>query len=327
MMRRLGHLIGIACFVWQGAVLAQSGRPAERYPQKPVRILVGLSPGGNPDLFARMMAHKLGVAFGQQFVVENRVGGNGIIATEAVARAPADGHTLLWAITPLIAINPVMMKVPYDPVRDLLPISAVSHFSFGLVVNQHVPVRSVAQYVNYVRAQPQELAYAEGGLGSLTHLTMALFLHRAGLRMTNVSYRGTEPALTDVSAGHLPTMFAVLGDAVRSSANGNVRLLAVSGAQRSRTAPDVPTIAESGFPGFAVTSWHGLMTPAGTPQAVVSRIAAEVARATKDPQYQERLTNYGADPIGNSPEEFAAMMSADIRLWGEAVRIAGIPVK
>jgi len=190
-------------------------------------------------------------------------------------------------------------------------------------VNAQLPVYSVAEFVTYVRARPH-LNYAEGGIGSVNHLAMALFLQRADLQMANVSYKGNAPALTDVVAGHVAAMFSVLGDALPHAATGRIRLLAVTSKERSARVPDVPTIAESGYPGYTAISWNGLVAPAKTPQAIVDRIALEVGRAVKDATLSDRLTKLGVEPLGNTPSEFAAMISADIALWSEAVRIAGV---
>jgi tripartite-type tricarboxylate transporter receptor subunit TctC len=187
--------------------------------------------------------------------------------------------------------------------------------------------RTVSEFLDYVRAQSNGFAYAEGGAGSITHLSMVLFLNRAGLKGTNVSYKNTVSALTDVVAGHLPAMFAVFGDTLPQAESGAIRLLAVSSQKRAARAPDVPTIAESGFPGFETMSWWGLMAPANTPKPIVERIAAEIGRAIKDPKIVEQLTAFGVDPVGNSPAEFSAMISADIELWGRAVKIAGLEIK
>src|SRR5713101_226678 len=245
---------------------------SQAWPQKPVRIIYPYAAGSAGDAAARLTAQRLGEVFGQPFSVENRVGANGALAAEAVARSPADGHTLFWAASPQISIAPAMKTLSYDPVKDFAPISAVNTHTFVLVVNPRLPARTLAEFVGYVRAQPDKLAYAEGSVGSVGHLAMALFLKRAGLEMTNVSYRGNAPALTDVIAGHLPTMFSNLSDALPHAATGAVRLLAVSSDKRAPQIPDVPTVAESGFPGFNVLTWNGLMAPAATPNAIVDRI-------------------------------------------------------
>ena len=324
--KTLAAIITIAVITAVGAAL--HGRAAQAqaqlWPQRPVRIIVPYAAGGNSDGMARMVAQRLGDAFGQTFIVENRLGANGAIATEAVARSAADGYTLLWAVTPPVAINPALTKVNYHPIKDFAPISAVAVNAFVLVVNKSFPPKTVAEFIAYVREQPNKLAYSESGVGSLTHLTMALFLKRAGLQMTNVSYRGNAPALTDVVAGHLPTMFSSIADAIPQAAAGSIRLLAVSGKERAPQLPDVPTVAASGFPGFNVLTWNGLMAPAGTPENIVGKIAAEIGHAVKDPQFAARLDEYGVDPLGNTPAEFRAMVTADTDLWAETVQSLGL---
>jgi tripartite-type tricarboxylate transporter receptor subunit TctC len=300
---------------------------AGEWPHKPVRIIYPYAAGSTGDATARLIARRLGDSLGQPFIVENRVGANGIIGTDAVARSAPDGHTLLWAVTPQIAISPAMTKVPYDPSRDFVPISAVSTNRFALLVNAKVPVTTVPEFIEHVRTQPKAFTYAEGGAGSISHLAMVLLLNRAGLSGTNVSYKGNAPALTDVVAGHLPAMFALFGDALSLAEGGAIRLLAVSSERRSAQAPGVPTIAESGFPGFNLTSWWGLMGPAGTPKPIANRIAAEVAKAIKDPNIAEQLTAFGVDPVGNGPAQFSAMVRADIDLWARAVNLAGLQAK
>jgi tripartite-type tricarboxylate transporter receptor subunit TctC len=324
--RILTAITTIAVITAVGAAL--HGRAAQAqaqlWPQRPVRIIVPYTAGGNSDGIARMVAQRLGDAFGQTFVVENRLGANGALATEAVARSAADGYTLLWAVTPPVAINPALTKVNYDPIKDFAPISAVAVNAFVLVVNKSFPPKTVAEFIADVRAQPNKLSYSESGVGSLTHLTMALFLNRAGLQMTNVSYRGNAPALTDVVAGHLPAMFSSIADAIPQAAAGSIRLLAVSSKERAPQLPDIPTVAESGFPGFNVLTWNGLMAPAGTPKDVVDKIAAEIGHSVKDPQFAARLDQYGVDPLGNTPAEFGAMVAADTALWAETVQSLGL---
>ncbi len=319
-------IAAVAVIATVGATLDRRGAQgqAEVWPQRPVRIIGPYAAGGNSDGMARLVAQRLGEAFGQTFVVENRVGANGAIATEAVARSPADGYTLLWAATPPLTINPALTKVNYDPIKDFAPISAVAVNAFVLVVNKDFPPKTVAEFIAYVRAQPNKLAYAEGSAGSLTHLTMALFLKRAGLQMSNVSYRGNAPALTDVVAGHLPTMFSNISDAMPQAAAGSVRLLAISSKERAPQLPNVPTVAESGFPDFNVLTWNGLMAPAGTPRDIVDKIAAEIGRAVKDRQFAARLEQYGADPLGNTPAEFSAMVAADTALWADTIQSLGL---
>jgi tripartite-type tricarboxylate transporter receptor subunit TctC len=307
-------------------VAAPLSQPAQSqdWPNRPVKIIVPFAPGGNADGMARIVSQRFSDVFGQQFVVENRTGAGGAIAVEGVARSPADGYTLLWGVQPQIVILPAMTKVPYDPVKDLAPISVLGTNPFVLVVNGKLPVKTVAEFVAYVRAQPGKLSYASSGLGSVAQLAMALFLKRANLDMTAIHYRGNAPALADVIAGHVPAMFSSLSDALPHADSGAVRLLAMSGPVRASQKPDVPTVAEAGYPGFSVVTWNGLMAPAGTPKPVVDRIAAEMARAVKDAKFAERVVAFGVDPLGNSPAEFGALIAAEIPLWIEAVDIAGV---
>ncbi len=314
-------LIFAACAVFGAQAWAQS------WPSRTVKIVVPYAAGGNSDVMARIVAQRLTEAFGQTFIVENRVGANGALAADAVIRAGGDGYTLLWAVTPPMTIAPAMTKLNYNPIKDFAPISAVATNGFVLVVNKNFPPKTVAEFIAYVKAQKEKMAYAEGTAGSVTHLAMALFAKRAGLDMTNVSYRGNAPAMNDVIAGHLKTMFSNLSDALPHAASGAIRLLAVSTAQRAPQAPDVPTIAEFGFPGFNVITWNGLVAPAGTPREIVDKIAGEIGRAVKDPQFAGRLKAVGADPLGNSPDEFAAMIKSDTATWADAVAVTGLERK
>jgi tripartite-type tricarboxylate transporter receptor subunit TctC len=312
------------------AVLAAStSAHAQGWPQRPVKVVVPFAAGGNIDLMGRLAASRLSEAFGQQFVVENRVGGNGVIAAEAVARAAPDGYTLLWAPTSVVAIFPAITKTAYDPVKDFVPISLFSVAPQVLIVNPKVPANTVPEFMAYVKSQKEKVVYAGGGgPGSSSNLIMSIFLKRAGIEMMNVSYRGTAPALTDVIAGHIPTMFIPISEALPQARAGSIRMLAVSSGTRSREAPDVPTLAEQGFPGFHMVSWTGLMAPAGTPQDIIDRIAAEFARALKDASFVENIQKAGAEPAADaSPAEFSAFIAKEMALWGEAVKTAGVTLQ
>lgn len=297
---------------------------AQSYPDRPVRIVVGFPAGAAGDLVSRALATHLAGTLGQQFVVENRVGGNGAIAADAVARAAADGYTLLWGVQPALTIAPAMNKVNFDATKDFAPISVVGTNPFVLVVNKNIPATTVAEFVAWVKSQPTRLSYAEGSAGSMTHLSMALFLKRAGLEMSNVSYRGNAPALTDVIAGHLPAMMSNLSDALPHAQGGAIRLLAVSSEARIPQLPQLPTVAELGYPGYKAVTWNGLMAPAGTPKPIVDKMAAEIAQACKDPKFLERLANLGTDPSGITPAQFAELIAADLKQWAEAVAVAGV---
>jgi tripartite-type tricarboxylate transporter receptor subunit TctC len=295
------------------------------WPQKPVKIVVPFAPGGSSDSIARITAQRLAEVYGQQFVVENRPGASGMLAAEAVARSQPDGHMLLQAALPQIAIVPAMAKAPYDPVRDFSPISAIGTNPFVLIVHPSMPVKTIGEFVEYVGKRPSSLSYVASSVGSLAHLSMALFLKRAGLEMIPVTYKGGGAIpLADLIAGHVPAYFTTLADVLPHRTDGALRPLAVSSERRAPQIADVPTMIESGFPGFKTLTWNGLMAPAGTPKATIDAIASEIARAVKDPSIAERLLSHGVDPLGNSPEEFAHMITADIALWAGAVKIAGV---
>jgi tripartite-type tricarboxylate transporter receptor subunit TctC len=296
---------------------------AQSWPQRPVRLLVGFAPGGNSDGIARLVGQRLADRLGQQFVIENRPGANGTLAAEATARAPADGHTLFMAALPHLAIAPAMGPLAYDPIKDFAPISNVGTNPFVLVVHPSVPARTLTELVGYVRQRPGKIAYASGGNGSLTHLSMALLAKRAGLDMIHVPYKGGGPATTDLIAGHVSVYFSNLSAVVPHVKEGLIRPLAVSDDRRHPQLPDVPTVIELGYPGFRTITWNGLVAPAATPRDIIGKLADEIALAAKDPGFTARLIAYGVDPLCDRPEQFAATIAADIPLWAEAVKIAG----
>src|SRR5262245_61800409 len=315
--------------LWFALVVLGLCRPvqAEEWPQRPVRIIVPFPAGGNSDAVTRIIAQRLGEVFGQQFVVESRPGAGGALAAESVARAPADGYTLFRATLGQIAVIPKISKASYDPQRDLVPISKIVPNPFVLRVNSGVPANNLREFVDYVRQRSEKLTYVSAGPGSMVHLSMALFLNRAGIDMIPVSYKGGAAPLADVVAGHVTSFFPNLSVVLPQAGTGAIRLLAVSSERRNPQLPDVPTFIESGFPGFQVLTWNGLMAPAGTPRDIIDRLALEVGKAVRDPGIAERLVRNGIDPLGNRPEEFAAMIAADMALWGEAVKAAGVQDK
>lgn len=309
------------------AILASgfvSNASAQNWPQKPVTIVVPFAAGGNTDGIARMAAQRLSDAFGGQFVVENRPGAGGALAADMVAKADPDGHTLFIAALPVMAIVPAISKVRYDPVKDFAPISNIATNAFVLVVNKDIPVNTLAEFVAYVKERPGKLSYGSAGIGSLNHLSLALFLKQADLDMVHVPYKGNAPALADVVAGHIPAMFSNLSDALPQANGGNVRMIAVSSDKRAPLAEKVPTVAESGYPKFNILTWNGLMAPAGTPQPIIDKIAAEIGAAVKDQKFASKLVDFGVDPLGNTPAEYKKMLENDVATWAEAVSVAGI---
>ncbi len=311
------------------ALVAAASAQAQGWPQRPPKVLVPFAAGGNIDIMGRIAAQRLSDAFGQQFIVENRVGANGTIATEAVARASADGYTLLWASPSVIAIFPAMARVNYDPARDLAPVSLFATSPHVLIVHPKILAANLAEFAAYVRSQPARLAYAGGGgPGSVSNLLMATFLKRAGLEMTNVSYRGTSHAVSDLIAGHIPAMFAPISEVLPHARAGSIRMLGVSSAARNPQAPELPTVAEQGFPGFDFISWTGMLATAGTPKEVIDRMGAELTRALKEPAFVEQLGRHGVEPaVVPGPEGFSRFIASEITRWAEAVSDAGVSVQ
>jgi tripartite-type tricarboxylate transporter receptor subunit TctC len=300
---------------------------SQTWPQRPVRIIVPNAAGGITDGVARIIAQRLGEVFGQQFVIENRGGASGAIGAEAAARAPADGYTLFMGSLPVVAIVPSILNARYDPLKDFAPISLVSTSPSALAVHPSLPVKTLAELIAYVRERPQAISYSSGGVATYGNLAMVVFLKRAGLEMVHVPYPSGAPAMAAVVGGQVPVHLASLPDALPQAAAGHVRLLAVTSEKRLRQIPDVPTISESGFPGYKAATWNGLLAPAGTPREIVVRLATEVARSAKDPKVIERFLSFGVDPVSTSPEDFAAMIAAEIPLWAEAVQAAGARIK
>ena len=309
------------------AVLAPATATAQGWPERPVRLLVPFAPGGVTDSLARISAEWLTRRLGQTVIVENRPGANGAIAVEAVARSPADGYTLLMAPLPQMAILPAMTKTPYDPVRDFVPITIIGSNMFALAVHKSLPVDTLPKFVSFVKARPGQISYASAGSGSVSHLTVALFMQRAGLDLVHVPYKGGAPALVDVVAGHVALYFGNLAEVLPHASAGRIKVLAVSGDKRAPQLPGVPTVAESGYPGFRTATWNGIAAPAKTPPAVIERIAREMQPAAKDAAFAGKLQGIGVDAICGTPEEFAKTLAADTVLWSEAVRISGARIE
>jgi tripartite-type tricarboxylate transporter receptor subunit TctC len=315
------HVLAIIAAAALLAVAAQAS--AEHWPERPVKVIVPFAAGGYTDGVARITSEWLGNKLGQSFVVENLLGAGGVIAAKALARAPADGYTIMTMTLPQIAIAPALEDVSYDPVKDFAPISNVASAPFVLMVNAGVPVKTLKEFVDYVHARPGQLTFASASAGSQSHFTMVMLNKRAGLDMVHVPYKGGALAMIDLAAGRVTAYFGTRTDAVEQAHSGMIRLLAVSGDERSPQFPDVPTVAESGYPGFRSVAWNGLMAPAGTPAIAIDTLAGEIGRAVQDDAFVRKLANVGADPIGDGPQHFAATVTADIPVWAEVVRESG----
>jgi tripartite-type tricarboxylate transporter receptor subunit TctC len=301
--------------------LEAAAEPA--WPERTLRIVVPVAPGGSLDILGRLIARHLTETLGQSVVVENIAGAGSNLAFTAVARARADGHTLLIG-SDVMAINATLYDRPgFDPLRDFAPIAVAVRAPQVLVVHPSRPAHDLAGFVAWARARQPDLTVASQGNGSIGHLTGAWFANRAEVQWTHVPYRGGGPAVQDVAAGHVDALFVTLPAAIEQIRAGRLRALAVTGAARSPALPDVPTIAEVLFPEFDVVTWQGLMAPAGTPRAVVERLAAESARFVNDPAIRRRLTDQGFEPVTGSPEGMAALLAQDVARWGELVRQTG----
>ena len=299
-----------------GAMSAAVCRPgaAADWPQRPVKILVPFAAGGNTDGIARLVAQSLSEKLGQAFFVENHVGAGGALAARLTATAAPDGYTLMMAALPQIAILPALKKTSYDPVSSFTPIVNIASNPFCLVANPNFEPKTLQEFIAYVKARPGQLSYASGGTGSVSHLTMVLLCQRAGLDMVHVPYQGGGPAISDVIGNQIPVYFSNLSEAL-PYAGRELRPLALSGPKRAAKLPDVPTVAEVGYPGFRSETWNGLIGPAGMPLGVVELVAREVRHAIQDPAIVQRFAMYGVDPVGSTPADFQRTIGEDIQQW------------
>jgi len=298
------------------------------YPEQPVRMVVGFPPGQATDVIAREMSRKLMDALpGSNFVVENRPGAAGILGTRSVAAAVPDGSTLLMASSGTLAVNPALYSsLPYDSVKDFQPITLAATVPLYMVVNPSVPAKTVAELVALARAQPGKINYGSGGSGVTNHLAMEMFKAAAGIDMTHIPYKGGPAAVTDLMAGRISVMFET-GPAVLQFINdGRLRALAVSSAKRASAMPELPTIAESGYPGFEAVPWIGLVAPAGIPKPVLGTLSRESMKILHEKEFEAKLASLGADAVGNTPDEFAAYIKSEIARWTDAVKKSGARV-
>ena len=317
------HLLFFAGLI--AALSAPAAAMAADYPDRPLRLIVPFPPGGPSDLVARLFSQKLGEALGQQIVVDNRGGAAGAIACEITKRATPDGYTLLQATVGTLSINPELYpKLLYDPARDFRPVTMLTSTPYLLVTYPGLPARSVRELVALVKSKPHQFNFASGGVGTANHFSMELLKLVAGLDIVHVPYKGTGQAVNDVLTGQVQMMFMNLLPAMVHVKAGRMRGLAVTSAQRSAAVPDIPTIAESGFPGYESTSWHGIVVPAKTPAVLVGRLHDEFAKITRSPDVKGRLESQGAAVIGDTPEEFAATIKAETVKWTKVIRTAGI---
>ncbi len=311
------------------ALCCLSATPAfaqQPYPSKPVKIMVGASAGGGTDIIARMLAEKFNDAFKASFVIENRPGASNTIAADLTARAAPDGHTLLAATNTGQAIAPHLLKLSFDPIKDLTPIALIVTVPNVLAVNASTPAKDVKELIALMKAKPDEYKYASSGIGSTQHIAGEGFKHATGVQMIHVPYKGSSQAHLDVIAGQVQIMFDTTSSAMGHIKSGKLKALAVTTAQRSAELPNVPTLAEAGVPGFEMSTWYGLYVTAGTPRDVVARLQAETARILKLPEIQTKLRGLGGEPGNVTPEQFAAINKAEYERFGKLIKDANIKI-
>jgi tripartite-type tricarboxylate transporter receptor subunit TctC len=318
-LRALGLLFA-ALFLTGSAAHAE-------FPEKTIRIVVPYPPGGFNDTLGRIVAQKLGEAWGQSTVVENRPGGGTLIGTESVAKAPPDGHTLLVVAFPF-AVNPSLYaKLPYDTVKDFAPLLLAGQTPNLLVVNPEVPIHSVKELIAAAKAKPGSLSYGSTGSGSSNHLSMELFRTMTGVELVHVPYKGSAPMVTDLLGGHVQVAFDNTPNVLPQVKAGKLRALAITSATRSAMVPDVPTVSEAGVPGYEVGVWFGIVAPAGTPPAVLGKLNAELNRMLAMPDVKQKFADQGVEPVGGPPERFAEHLKAQIEKWTKVVKESGAKVE
>ena len=327
MIRQLRlNVVGSAMFVLL-AVLTLTGASyaADAYPTRPVHLIAPYAAGGTLDVVSRMLAQKLSESMDQPFVVEDKPGAGGNIGAQYVAKAPADGYTLLMGNMSTHAINQSLYPhLAFDPVKDFAPITQTVTLRMALVVSPSLSAKTVADVIALAKEKPDTLNFASGGIGTNQHLAGALFMHMSGTKMQHIPYKGDAPAVSELLSGRVQLMFANLASILPYVKSGMLRMLAVTSRERSPLFPDVPTVAETpGMSGFEVSGWHGLFAPAGTPQAVVHKLSAEVIRILETADMKEKLASQGLEPVGSTPEEFAAFQRNETAKWAEAVKISG----
>jgi tripartite-type tricarboxylate transporter receptor subunit TctC len=309
------------------AVFACAGALAQSYPSRPIRLIVPFTAGGGTDISARIVGQRLGERLGTSIVIDNRTGAGGMVGTEIVARASPDGYTLVL-VSSSHAINPSLHRaMPYDAVKDFAPVTLVVLSPGILVVNPAIPARSVKEFIELVRSKPGQLTYASAGSGTPVHLSMELLKSVAGIDIVHVPYKGSAAVMTDILSGRIAAMIPSVASVLPLVKAGKLNALAVTSRTRTAAAPDVPTMIEAGVPGYDAASWYGLLAPAATPRAIINRLNAETVQVLRMDDVRERLIGQGLDPVGNSPQEFAARIGEEIAKWRGVVKAAGVKLE
>ena len=322
-MTNVRVVLAAACLVLAGTGFGTGLAAAQNYPTRPVRLIIPFPPGGSNDVVGRLIAIKLGDRLGKQVVVDNRSGAGGVIGTEAVAKAPPDGYTLL-VVSLAHAVNPWLYKLNYDPIKDFAPVGLLAKGANVLVVSPSLPVHSVAELIALAKKQPGDLQYASAGIGSFQHLGSELFKLMAGVEMLHVPFKGGGPAMIDVVGSHTKVMFSSMVQTVPQIHSGKLRALGTGGLQRSAVLPEVPTIAEAGVPGYEAVNWWGIAAPKGTPQAIIDKLNTEILAVQNAPEVQKQFALEGGEPVPMKPDVFGAYMVSEMNKWEKVVKQGGI---
>lgn len=305
--------------------VAATGAAAQSYPAKTVRMIVPFPPGAGVDIVSRAVSGRLAEALGQQLIIDNRAGAGGILGAELAAKAPPDGYTIFMATAGILTVIPhLQAKLPYSVERDFAPVSLVASVPSVLVVHPSMPVKSVKELIALAKAKPGQINYASTGNGTLPHLAAEFFKQQAKVNMVHIAYKGSAPATTDLLGGNVQVFFGNMLSVIEQVRSGRLRALAVTSQQRQAVANDIPTMIESGFPGFEAGTWFGLMAPAATPREVLARLHGDVAKAVRQPDVQKQLAGQGATTIGNTPEQFAAYIKSESAKWAKVLAASGV---
>lgn len=319
---QFGFLSIVATFVFGWA----QDLTAQTYPSRPIRLIVGYPPGGGSDILARLFAHKLSESLGQQVVVDNRPGAGGNIGANVAAKSPADGYTVFMASAPHSIAPSLYKKLPYVLLRDFVPISLVARQQLCLVVHPSLPPKSVKEFVSFLRARPDQVSYASAGNGGSNHLAAELFKTMAGVKMIHVPYKGTGPSIADVLSGQVPVTFGNLLPIMPHIKSGRVRALAVTALQRSPALPNVPTLAESGYPNYEAVNWYGILAPAGTSSEITQRLNMEIVKILNMQDVKDRYESLGTEPVSSTSEQARSFIKKEIEKWAKVVEISGARV-
>ena len=314
-------ILGLLYMLCAGSSAAQ-----QVYPARPIRFILPYPPGGSTSVLARLVGQKLTESWGQPVIVDNRGGASTIIGTEALVKAAPDGHTILL-VAPTHVINPLLLRTPYDAIKDFAPVATLGRREVVLVVTPSLPAKNLKEFIALAKAKPGQLNYGTPGAGGIIHVVTEMFQAMAGIKLHHIPYKGSGPVLTDVMGGHIQLYFSPPSPVISLVKSGRLKAIAISGETRLAALPEVPTFTEGGLPGYNVASWHGVLAPAGTPKEIITRLSAEIARILRTPEVRDKLAAEGVEAFISTPEQFAALLKADMAKYAEIIRSANIKLE